>query len=957
MANGTSPPTPLDIATGPDQGSPSAGFPPPTTPRKRKPTDDWDEWLRTHPADRADTTAPPAPPATPASYPGADIGEGDIAAGRQAAALDPSVQPPPHPLNLAVLPTPGDIRPPAPLRGLPPWKLQPPAQLQGTKFGPASTIVSWQESRNRNVREEIKGRGPVGPASGFLQIEDDTWREFAPQVGVNVNQYPTAMEAPPQVQSAVAARIPLRRWARGTVDAVLQAFPWATPNMTLGQIDLRAARLPRQRYILANENRPHTEWGRPPALSDQMAGPGLIPTRYDIPVIMDRGRRMQPWLSQNVGFPNMLMLQAWGGYQTSMQNGQMLGAIQQQQNWKQNLADSRDRMEVEAMDMSSAFAAYGPDALGDFDQQALTAAMMQIAGKYNDGVLRDIAGDPAAIERLMHERDKYFTDISKTQFAQEKADSEQKKLDTQLQIEQEKLQQLKKHGKQVEEGISPYVEPEPGEEGEGGEGGEGGAAPSPYTEPSGAAAPGPTGAPAPAPGTTPPPGRQAAAAPPGAPQTAQAPGAAGGPPEQQVAEEPPPPTDADTETPDRTVEQTAGPPLAGPAPGGSSEGTPQTAAAGPAAAAAPGGQPPAPPPSYSLKPRADLVPGVKMPRLSPLGWQLSRQWLEGSTNLAGIPKEAQPFIRQGSTYLQAAAADVLRRAQAGQLKGPDVVGALKGVDLGLGSDLQNIIDYNRKVPSGGGFGAQTAAFWSSLSDLAPYARPGWNPSNFDNIDRFGAPNGRTQQTLGRTNTMAEAAVAIMEDLNRLKGLPSDVFGRAIEGYKSKNVLGDYRFTSLIQNWLTLTQESTYLKHGGPSEAAVAAQADILASPEQGQTALPWDFLKASIPGTPEQFRQAVVDDLRTAFARIRSNQNLWTQLGKRTNGQPDPMPGYQPEADHQIAALIKLNPVTGKIAGDVPPGLEGIVESADIIQDRSGQRFKYKGKGSRDDVNNYTKVQ
>jgi hypothetical protein len=48
---------------------------------------------------------------------------------------------------------------------------------------------------------------PLSTASGYYQIINGTWQQFAPQVGVDLNQYPTAMSAPQSVQTQVAGAI------------------------------------------------------------------------------------------------------------------------------------------------------------------------------------------------------------------------------------------------------------------------------------------------------------------------------------------------------------------------------------------------------------------------------------------------------------------------------------------------------------------------------------------------------------------------------------------------------------------------------------------------------------------------------------------------------------------------------------------------------------------------------
>jgi hypothetical protein len=69
-------------------------------------------------------------------------------------------------------------------------------------------LISKYESSNRNV---LNATGPGGSqestASGYYQITNGTWRDFAPQAGVSLSQYPTAITAPRELQEKVAALI------------------------------------------------------------------------------------------------------------------------------------------------------------------------------------------------------------------------------------------------------------------------------------------------------------------------------------------------------------------------------------------------------------------------------------------------------------------------------------------------------------------------------------------------------------------------------------------------------------------------------------------------------------------------------------------------------------------------------------------------------------------------------
>jgi hypothetical protein len=96
--------------------------------------------------------------------------------------------------------------------------------------------IAGAESGHRN----IPASDPSSTASGFFQINNPTWQQFAPQAGVNLAQFPTAMSAPADVQTQVASVIPLGRWtnfAPATAAAVQRDFGTLNPSDTLGTIN------------------------------------------------------------------------------------------------------------------------------------------------------------------------------------------------------------------------------------------------------------------------------------------------------------------------------------------------------------------------------------------------------------------------------------------------------------------------------------------------------------------------------------------------------------------------------------------------------------------------------------------------------------------------------------------------------------------------------------------------
>ena len=98
-------------------------------------------------------------------------------------------------------------------------------------------IVSTLESGNQNIAQQIKDKNTDKgtPAGGFFQIIDPTWQTYAKAAGVDVNQYPTAMSAPRNIQAQVAATIPVNQWGPNTVAALKAKFPGMDTSQTLGQ--------------------------------------------------------------------------------------------------------------------------------------------------------------------------------------------------------------------------------------------------------------------------------------------------------------------------------------------------------------------------------------------------------------------------------------------------------------------------------------------------------------------------------------------------------------------------------------------------------------------------------------------------------------------------------------------------------------------------------------------------
>ena len=84
--------------------------------------------------------------------------------------------------------------------------------MNGTaSYGPASAVlptIEKYESGGQNILTQIPAAAGAAPntASGLYQITNDTWRTGSALAGTG-SQYPNAMSAPPDVQTAVATAL------------------------------------------------------------------------------------------------------------------------------------------------------------------------------------------------------------------------------------------------------------------------------------------------------------------------------------------------------------------------------------------------------------------------------------------------------------------------------------------------------------------------------------------------------------------------------------------------------------------------------------------------------------------------------------------------------------------------------------------------------------------------------
>lgn len=76
----------------------------------------------------------------------------------------------------------------------------------GGNLSPLDAYIIKYESGGKNILQQQVDPS-ISTASGLEQITNSTWRNFAPKAGVDLNLYPTAMSAPPNVQLAVGHQI------------------------------------------------------------------------------------------------------------------------------------------------------------------------------------------------------------------------------------------------------------------------------------------------------------------------------------------------------------------------------------------------------------------------------------------------------------------------------------------------------------------------------------------------------------------------------------------------------------------------------------------------------------------------------------------------------------------------------------------------------------------------------
>lgn len=110
----------------------------------------------------------------------------------------------------------------------------------------ALRLIMQFESGGQNIKN------PKSTASGYFQFLDSTWKEIAPQVGIDIRKYPTAMSASYALQEAAATKLYEQRgfqpWTVGNPKLAAHLAAGGGPQGVLAQSDLD-----RQKFVAARE--------------------------------------------------------------------------------------------------------------------------------------------------------------------------------------------------------------------------------------------------------------------------------------------------------------------------------------------------------------------------------------------------------------------------------------------------------------------------------------------------------------------------------------------------------------------------------------------------------------------------------------------------------------------------------------------------------------------------------
>lgn len=111
-----------------------------------------------------------------------------------------------------------------------------PASPYGNPFLDSLATI---ESNNQNIFSGVDKDYPGQPGSrsqGYFQIDTPTWQQFAAKAGIDTVKYPSAMNAPPEVQAQVAQLIPFSRFGQRTQDMLTKQYGAFDKKATVGEL-------------------------------------------------------------------------------------------------------------------------------------------------------------------------------------------------------------------------------------------------------------------------------------------------------------------------------------------------------------------------------------------------------------------------------------------------------------------------------------------------------------------------------------------------------------------------------------------------------------------------------------------------------------------------------------------------------------------------------------------------
>jgi hypothetical protein len=364
----------------------------------------------------------------------------------------------------------------------------------------------------------------------------------------------------------------------------------------------------------------------------------------------------------------------------------------------------------------------------------------------------------------------------------------------------------------------------------------------------------------------------------------------------------------------------------------------------PTAGAAPPGTPPSP-----GQPAPQAVPGQPQPD----GTQVaSADGTPGATPPAA-PQDDQTPLKGWNPTVRTGAINVLKGIEPGNMFGPqtrtqmgigsnklqdaiedivkdpnvkpgEVADAIaKRVDPGIADDFRNWENYKRLAGSSGQAGTREQNYLDLLSRAATKDRPGdpsknvegWSQQIFKRVQDFSAENSAAQTTIRRANTMSEAGKLVVDDLHRIQQGPgySETQFQQQLGYFLQHGSVNPDYAQLFRDWQNYNIETNVLSSGRAGGSVTEEQ--------QAQQTVPDWF------GNPEAYYRVVQHDAGIAKASLGSYHGMWDQMDVRTvQGGPEPMPGWNPEAESTINAFTRMDPKFGAVPSNDPtkPRADGL---------------------------------